>query len=75
MPSFMENLNSRSSINALCFEMLKANNYCEGDMSSQPSSCSPKKSFNRRALSPMASTNYNNAYTPGCIAPASMMIQ
>ena len=29
LPSFMENLNNRMSINGLSFEMLKANNFCD----------------------------------------------
>ena len=63
MPAFMENLNNRTSITALCFEMLKANNYSENNMSSQISSCSPKKSFNRKNMSPCTSPSYK-VYLP-----------
>jgi hypothetical protein len=63
MPSFMENVNNRTSINSLCFEMLKANNYFATDMGSQISSCSPKKSFNKKTFSPTASPSFKS-YAP-----------
>jgi len=64
MPSFMENVNNRISIEGLSYEMLKANNYFEVERGSPVSTCSPKKSFNRKIYSPISSPTYKNYSTP-----------
>ena len=64
VPSFMQSVNNRTSLNSLCFEMLKANHYFNAKPSPVVSSCSPRRSFNRKVYSPQSRPSYYNYSAP-----------
>ena len=55
LPSYMENVHSRMSINALCFEMLKSNGYSEYEEN-------PMRTYNNRMhmKDPLFITKFDN---------------